>query len=120
MSKHSPGPWRWTEMRIGDLENASVLADAMGRQVLAGGADWGNGWHKGGADVGEHDARLIAAAPKLLEALKRHRLIFGQLDPAAEDLINEIEGDDTEVCGDCGAEFVGHHGPHDPEPSDTE
>jgi hypothetical protein len=54
MSAHSPGPWRWAE-RDGD----DCLLDAAGEEVIAG-----------ERACLSADARLIAAAPELLEALR--------------------------------------------------
>jgi hypothetical protein len=57
--EHSPGPWRWDNSRDGHL----VLRSAEEEVILCAGcpADW---------VPGGDDARLIAAAPELLEALQ--------------------------------------------------
>lgn len=60
MNTHTPGPWRYeinpdcTEFRVRAQEG----------DVLGGCGCCGSPW------CGEEDARLIAAAPELLEALK--------------------------------------------------
>ncbi len=65
MSTHIPGPWR---LRIGDGENG---ADGVG--YIEGPHPQGYSWAKEiavvyGMDEMAADARLIAAAPELLEA----------------------------------------------------
>lgn len=57
MSKHSPGPWG-REIR-GEYDH---IVDANGNDVISGGADGDNGWIRGGCDMIQDDARLIAAA----------------------------------------------------------
>lgn len=62
--KHSPGPWR--------LADTDVVADAFGEEVLIAGV-YAGGYTRGGNGNRERleaNARLIAAAPELLEALK--------------------------------------------------
>lgn len=54
MSKHSPGPWAWDDSGLGLLRDGD---DAIVLRAIQGGD-------------GSPDARLIAAAPELLEALK--------------------------------------------------
>lgn len=65
MSKHSPGPWRWdgeTQDEKGrPVAGSRRLLDASGGDLLAGWAEL----------IHDADARLIAAAPELLEALKK-------------------------------------------------
>ena len=60
MSDHTPGPWKWD----GHLEQAIITADS-GEEVL-----WGCGCCDSPRLLCEADARLIAAAPELLEALE--------------------------------------------------
>lgn len=70
MSKHTPGPWKWERVktscgvcfRVGPLSitadkpnHACIYADYPGQMAL---------------ELGEANARLIAAAPELLGALK--------------------------------------------------
>ncbi len=58
MSNHTPGPWKF-----GDLSREVVASD--GTSISAPPEDCGHCEHW------ESDARLIAAAPELLEAAKR-------------------------------------------------
>ena len=67
MSKHTPGPWRWDD---GDCE------DDMPRLMAPSGkvCHFGNAmqyYPTEGKPPSNSDARLIAAAPELLEALKQ-------------------------------------------------
>lgn len=68
-AKHTPGPWHW--------DSDPVKGDPMGRvryQVCALGKTITKVYHssyEGGLTNAEADARLIAAAPDLLVALKR-------------------------------------------------
>lgn len=59
-AKHTPGPWEIARNRTSIVEIGPCVADGYA------GALW--------LDVQEADARLIAAAPELLEALE---LLFG-------------------------------------------
>lgn len=54
MSRHTPGPWR-----IGAIESGRYCVDGANGEEVTGWLD------------SEGDALLIAAAPELLEALKR-------------------------------------------------
>ena len=63
MSKHSPGPWKWTE---GDME-----ADYEGRALIA--ADGSPVLYDGEYNQGSNNPAndpLIAAAPEMLELLR--------------------------------------------------
>lgn len=68
-TKHSPGPWQDCEHSSDDKHDGHLIVDAFGYNVA-------NIWHRqfaAPADrIAEQDsnARLIAAAPELLEALK--------------------------------------------------
>lgn len=67
MSNHTPGPWS-----IKDDGPREVLKDANGNSLLIF-----ESWTP-------DDVRpLIAAAPGLLEALKRVEITFGDLDPSS-------------------------------------
>lgn len=69
MTAHSPGPWRW-EPRIIDGDHWMVLVNPEGRPVL----------HVPVVDntAGlSTDARLIAAAPELLEHLRQWLELHG-------------------------------------------
>lgn len=55
---HTPGPWRWDDIRIALLRPTSEMtADVVMRRDAYSG-------------VGSDDAKLIAAAPELLKALR--------------------------------------------------
>ena len=68
MSKHTPGPWSWVKNRVGywDLqdEHGNIIAD----DGSAGGEY--SGWLDIGGPECDGNARLIAAAPDLLDALQ--------------------------------------------------
>lgn len=59
---HTPGPWR-----VGPVDD-TIVTDAAGKEVAAIDGDYNNPdeWPRM-----EANARLIAAAPELLDALKR-------------------------------------------------
>lgn len=65
-NKHTPGPWDWDEDPAKDFlehdwkESAPWLVDVCGKGVITGQVVCEN----------HSDARLIAAAPELLEALE--------------------------------------------------
>ena len=65
MSKHTPGPWVWDDdgATLRGPRNMKVLQDGEGLWNL-----WNSATLKDG--MGEANARLIAVAPELLEALK--------------------------------------------------
>jgi hypothetical protein len=81
MKKHTEGPWRITNHKNPDLA-------CDGYQFI----EAGNGFHDEKSDSGfwianfmsDADARLIAAAPDLLEALKRCR--FDSLNMTMDDM----------------------------------
>ena len=60
MSKHTPGPWEWE----GESSEYWALNGNNGQHEVIGTL------LDGGMEVSEEDARLITAAPDLLEALK--------------------------------------------------
>lgn len=76
---HTPGPW---------LYGSHVIETPSGYTVLAIGKD--------GTEMKVDDARLIAAAPKLLAALKLAASIIGDPNNAGMDVIhaaiNDAEG----------------------------
>jgi hypothetical protein len=97
MTAHSPGPWRVVVGRLID-EYVEVL-DANGRAVVEGGAEGDQGWIRGHVEITEADARLIAAAPELLAALKEGLYEMNHPDDecpvceTARALIRRIEGE---------------------------
>lgn len=62
MSAHSPGPWRWEDGKIVDVNgHPPIFVDSSAA------------WEAGDEVVGycvPQDARLIAAAPEMLELLR--------------------------------------------------
>jgi hypothetical protein len=86
-AKHSPGPWKfepWGNRVLDSREGSSQLLVAT---VAI------NSYH----DEGRHNARLIAAAPRLLEALQRLKKYGGIIDSVNWrvicDAINEATGE---------------------------
>ena len=80
---HSPGPWRW-----GGDETHGAIGDANGLYVCELSDD-------SGCNVAAN-ARLIAAAPELLVAVRSLLLDFATDDPKtarARALITRIEGE---------------------------
>lgn len=65
MTKHTQGPWMW--------DSDQIKGDPLNRlryQVVARGKTVTRCYYSSSDEHAEHDARLIAAAPELLEALK--------------------------------------------------
>lgn len=71
--KHTPGPWSWWPKLCGD-PGGIITADSTGNHVAK------PTYYVINQDVTEANARLIAAAPELLEALVRMVEVF---DPYA-------------------------------------
>ena len=104
MSKHTPGPWEinWYECKMdkGDVEHAkskgnlnAKVGDVLWRSPVSIGPCGSENSHWGGdlLTVEEADARLIAAAPDLLEALQYLIVAHGeQLDHAFQMAQNAI------------------------------
>lgn len=87
MSKHSPGPWRWED---------GWIVDANGHRPMF--VDSSSAWEAGDETIGycvPEDARLIVAAPQMLELLRRlaagPRSIRDLQDETAA-LLAEIDG----------------------------
>lgn len=88
MSSHTPGPWRVTsKFEVGPTSREDDQSNGMVVPV---------------ADVygpnREADARLMAASPALLAALKRARDLSQHQDREIDDAISQAEG--REVSGD--------------------
>jgi hypothetical protein len=69
MSTHTPGPWMW--------DSDPVKGDPLNRvrfRVVSRGKTVTQCYYSSSDEQAEHDARLIAAAPELLEALQALRL----------------------------------------------
>ena len=69
MSKHSPGPWKWSKEIPRDNE-LPVLLDASD-QVVCGFGNAAQYYPTEGLPPNVADARLIEKAPQLLAMLKR-------------------------------------------------
>ena len=67
MSKHTPGPWRWWACKETESASNDYIQIAAGLKHVA---------QIKIASITEHDMRLIAAAPELLDALKLMRDAF--------------------------------------------
>lgn len=99
MSKHTPGPW-CVKAYNWQRGNVSVFAPKFGRAphgACVAYTPCSDG--VGGADGALANARLIAAAPLLYEALKLARSIIGHPDDAHTQLIDAaikaVEGEKT-------------------------
>lgn len=67
MSGHTPGPWEWWQPTDDELLIRSRFQDEQGRRATA----YPAAINVNGSMPYEANARLIAAAPDMLEALKR-------------------------------------------------
>ncbi len=69
MSKHTPGPWQWTQHFDPTI---SIYKDGFGQIARL---------YDSSAGTGKANARLIAAAPDLLDALEDllHEVGFGRV-----------------------------------------
>lgn len=93
MSKHTPGPWivRAIDGSIGSIDAAD------GIQMVAQAMEIGHQDRMNGSPERIANARLIAAAPELLAALKETANILWAYHPCAESrkadaLIAKVEG----------------------------
>ena len=69
MSKHTPGPWRWMAVN-GNPDALMVVAGAIGECGICHVINRPAGTKDQPTTEHPHNARLIAAAPELLAALK--------------------------------------------------
>lgn len=76
-NKHTPGPWAYRPLEFDDWGIVRA-GDYVVAQARAGGGDVSLDEHRANkTDPYEANARLIAAAPDLLEALKEYVRDFG-------------------------------------------
>lgn len=79
-TKHTPGPWKKAERLNGPWWHISAessgLGPGQGRQAVACVHGESKRGAKAYAEMFEANARLIAAAPDLLEALQQYRIGF--------------------------------------------
>lgn len=85
MSKYTAGPWKWFES--GHRRTEPTLVGADGSPVLhLGDKPSGYGGDVAGEIFEEADARLIASAPDMLEALTRCAELLGSITDIRTDL----------------------------------
>lgn len=94
MSKHTPGPWEIEEDDYGD----ELWFGGEGRGIITV-----NGWSNGGCKRDperwsnmQADARLIAAAPDLLKALRLVMSCAGEISTAPDGLLEMALDDGDE------------------------
>ena len=75
---HTPGPWTWNE--YGDLEPVFTLDMVQACGVIA----WCD------SDNAEANARLIASAPDLLEALEAARIVLAEHEPHPLPVLSKV------------------------------
>ena len=86
MSAHTPGPWLFVQGGSGDFPVWIVRIGNRGSITLPATA---------GMETMDADARLIAAAPELLEALERYVHHFGDPLKCARAAIAKATGETT-------------------------
>ena len=91
MSKHTPGPW-WIDWNVSRLDifssDAATLVATLRRSALSEGID----------ETAKANARLIAAAPELFEALRElYALVRGK----APSLLEDTSGGSDRVAMMC-------------------
>lgn len=91
MSAHTPGPWEYgTKSGNKRTDGSGWGAEGFwsGGNLVIGSAD---GWEGGIKQPSEADARLIAAAPEMLEALEKATYLCSCTRSCPEcDFLNEI------------------------------
>lgn len=86
-TKHTPGPWE----AIGNLVRAPMVQpEGLPRGIQI--ADCRDGYFLSHTEEAKANARLIAAAPELLEALMLAQSIIGLSDGAASKIITKAIG----------------------------
>jgi hypothetical protein len=113
MSAHTPGPWTWGRL-VDDtgepLRGEPLEAYVLGTIERSGGADFfavlcekpdgpADVCHTGNGPTSAENARLIAAAPDLLEAAR---------------VMLEAPNDDSDCCTVCGEDAAHDSLPHEP------
>lgn len=84
MSEHTPGPWRIFYEGSGDY----LVLGAAGEEVASVSRPDAHFMHSGpGAPINEANARLIAAAPELLDWLRAHVEAYGQCECRPDGII---------------------------------
>jgi len=84
--QHTPGPW-WVERRVGDASQVNARHRGEGSSYCVASI---NHWE---GDADRANARLIAAAPDLLEALKRLARAYVSTMESGRDRIVSLGGD---------------------------
>lgn len=93
MSAHTPGPWMW--------DSDPIKGDPLNRvryRIVARGKTVTQCYYSSSDEAAQHDARLIAAAPELLEALRR----LTRSMPTDDDLV-AARWESTEIDEACAA-----------------
>jgi hypothetical protein len=88
-TKHTPGPWIVnSEGQITDLQDRTIVPNVHAHNVRSNAFPRGSGQYVAEDDGGEANARLIAAAPEMLDAL---RLALTCLDAAADGRLGDVK-----------------------------
>lgn len=107
-TKHTPGPWL-TDRNNCHAGSIATILHCLGNDWVE---VWTNKWGEGDGlteEVMEANARLIAAAPDLLEALRNMVIAAGNLDPQSgipigyEQLIDAVTFADAAIAKATGA-----------------
>jgi len=81
--KHTPGPWRVNDVReVRATGNGWKIATVNGPDHRARGKDW-----REDNAACEANAHLIAAAPRMLDELRRLRDVVGEVDAELIDAV---------------------------------
>ena len=97
MSKHTPGPWSVPHFATDCACNCAYVVSGnqhgMGAIATVHHSDEADGEHNEPMDVAIANARLIAAAPDMLEALRKMRELLRLLQPALNVMAREVMDD---------------------------
>lgn len=109
---HTPGPWLYRPEEYDDWGMVRAAPDAEGRMFVicqarnpSVGYDELDKYRESRTDPYEANARLIAAAPELLEALKH---VTNCLVEEMGNLANEDETDDEDLAAILGVKYARH------------